>query len=182
METLIKDAASASSQKSIVWTATGGGNEATAMVTVDDTADALFTVALKAEASSELSKSGLRRVLLKVGTTIPGDQLATMLPTSAQGMYGQKNGVNLPISCHLVLTVPAAAFRADYDAYQGGGAIGQIAAICTRAIVALVGSGESLSGSIEKPTATLTYPLCRGLLGGEPLDPVNGYYGAAKKA
>lgn len=164
-----------------VWRPTGGPGEAIYIATFQaNQATSPITVTLKAEGSTELTKSGLRRVLLKCSTTVPVDECGLGSSTPGGGS-ATKGGTNLPVAAHCVITAPAQAYRFSKD-NPSSSPFAQIVEAVTRHLASLMGAAfftndvapaKSFVNSVDES------PVSAGLLGAEPLDPVSGDYGFA---
>lgn len=158
------------------WRPTGGPGEAIRIATFSAPGGQPITVTLKAEGSTELTKSGLRRVLLKVSTTVPTDECGLGSAT-AQGGFATKRGTNLPVAAHCVVTAPAQAFRFSKD-NPNASAFARIVETAVRNLVALMGGAFFIEDIGHDWLNELSMsPVPTGLLGAEPLDPVAGDYG-----
>lgn len=159
------------------WRPTGGPGEAITIASFR-TAEGNnpLTVTLKAEASTELSKSGLRRVLMKVSTTVPTDECGCGSSTRTGG-YPTKAGANLPISAHVVVTAPAQALRFSKD-NPNDSSFGKVVEAVLRHLMAIVGASYYTKDPDMALVTDPNSPVAAGLLGAEPLDVVSGAYGA----
>lgn len=164
--------------ETIEWKPTGGKNEAVHIATFQLPSNlGTITCTLRAEASAETSKSGMRRVLLKMSTTVPNSSfyLTGDHNMGAGGSVGK--GVNLPISVHTVITAPSEAIRMSRDSAEVADTFGTIVDTLICHLMALMGGsmfGNQPSGRISTDPQ---FAVASGLLGSEPLDPVSGEYG-----
>lgn len=131
-------------------------------------------------AATEKNKTGSRRVLLKVATTMPKTVVDMVAPAS-NGQSQMAPHKDLRIQTHLVVEcdedlVRQSAALADASEVPFGDMVaGQIIKDQLRAIVAMVLGVDSLPASID--AIPKDSPLYVGLLGLNPLDTVSGVYG-----
>lgn len=164
----------------IEWKPTGGKNEAVHIATFTLPGNlGSITCTFRAEASAETSKAGMRRVLLKLSTSVPNASLALSdgdyHTRTVGGAVGK--GVNLPISVHAVITAPSEAVRLSRDSAVVGGVFGTVIDTLLCHLMALMG-GSRLARTPDGGISTdPRFAVASGLLGSEPLDPVSGEYG-----
>jgi hypothetical protein len=175
-------------QTETIWRPTGGPGEAIHIATFEAEAEEgvdanPMTVTLKAEGSTELSKAGLRRVLLKVSTTVPQDQCGcASTALGSTSLTGTKAGMNIPVSAHCVIMAPAAAVRFARD-NPSGSVFNKVVEAVIRHLLAILGGSYYGSASDNiVDNGNTNNPILAGLLGAEPLDPVSGVYGVETRS
>lgn len=118
--------------------------------------------------SQSTTKDGTRRLLFEV-----------VMNAIIQSSSATNPAILSPLKAHTVITVPKTA--ADFFKTQAAGNATGPATVMydldfVVAVLNVLTGGKSLA---SLPTTSYASPIARGLLGGRPLDTVNGAYGSA---
>lgn len=171
----------------VVLTPTGDGSSAQVLTSWNfgSGSDAVSTGLVPTEVTSatEKSKTGSRRTMIKVATTMPKSVIAelsgnatTKTPQPAKDIRLQ---THLVCECDEDLIRQSTALASSASALDSVG-VGQILAMQLRMIAAIVEGDKSVASATS--VLPISGTLVRGLLGLEPLDVVNGTYGASTEA